>query len=128
MALNASLVQRLSRTATFNAVSSSLGGNPDARAKVATCEHVVTNAGNVVVVVVVDGKTAGTTCGVGSGACALLKPKATESTKTRAIMPVVILWLSSKFICCGFPFGKGYPTCRTLGFYMPFARVGNQTF
>jgi hypothetical protein len=99
VALKASLVQRLSRTATFKAVSSSLGGNPDAKAKVATCEHVVTNAGNVVVVVVVDGKNAGTTCGVGSGACALLKPNATESTKTRAIMPVVILWLNSKFIC-----------------------------
>jgi hypothetical protein len=116
LALKASLVQRLSRTATFNAVFSSACGNPSATANVATCEHVVTNAGNVVVVVVVDGNTAGTTCGLGSGACALLKPKAIESTKIRAIMPVVILWLSSKFICCGFPFGKGYPTCRTLGF------------
>ena len=99
IALNASLVQRLSRTATRKAVSSSLGGNPAARAKVATCEHVVTNAGNVVLVVVVDGRTAGTTCGVGSGACALLKPNATESTQIRAIIPVVILWLSVEIMC-----------------------------
>ena len=88
VALKASLVQRLSRTATFNAVFSSACGNPSATAKVATCEHVVTNAGIVVVVVVVDGKTTGTTCGVGAVACALLKPKAIKTPKTRANKPV----------------------------------------
>ena len=47
--LYASLEHRLSRTATRRAVSSSLGGNPSAKANVATCVQVVTNAGIVVV-------------------------------------------------------------------------------
>ena len=98
MALNASLVQRLSRTATRRAVSSSLGGNPDARAKVATCEQVVTKEGNVVLVVVVDGKTAGATCGAGSGACALLEPKTNETPKIRVIRAVAILWVTKEII------------------------------
>jgi hypothetical protein len=89
---------------------------------------VVTNAGNVVVVVVVDGRTAGTTCGVGSGACALLRPKATESTKTKAIMPVDTLWLNNEIICTAFLIGKEHPTYHALGFGMPFVRVGNQTW
>ena len=97
-ALNASLVQRLSRTATRRAVSSSLGGNPSARANVATWAHVVTNAGNVVLVVVVDGRTAGAICGAGSGACALLEPKINETPKTRLNTPVVILWVINAII------------------------------
>jgi hypothetical protein len=91
-------VQRLSRTATLSAVSSSLGGNPAARANVATCEHVVTNAGNVVLVVVVDGITATTTCAVGSGACALLEPKTNETPKIRVKTPVTILWVTNAII------------------------------
>jgi hypothetical protein len=87
-ALNASLVQRLSRTATFKAVSSSLGGNPSARANVATCVQVVTNAGIVVVVVVVGGNEAITTCGVWVGACALLALNNTKTPATSAIAPV----------------------------------------
>ena len=87
-ALKASLVQRLSRTATFKAVSSSLGGNPSAKAKVATCEHVVTNAGIVVVVVVVAGIEAGTTCGVIVGACALPRLNNTKTPVIRPIAPV----------------------------------------
>ena len=86
-ALKASLVQRLSRTATRNAVSSSLGGNPSARANVATCVQVVTNAG-IVVVVVVGGNEAITTCGVGVGACALVALNNTKTPATSAIAPV----------------------------------------
>ena len=78
-------MQRLSRTATFKAVSSSLGGNPSARANVATCVHVVTNAGIVVVVVVVGGREAITTCGVVVGACAL---PGLNNTKTPVIRPI----------------------------------------
>jgi hypothetical protein len=81
--LKASLVQRLSRTATFKAVSSSVGGNPSARASVATWVQVVTNAGNVVVVV--GGSEAITTCGEVVGACAL---EALKTTKTPVIMPI----------------------------------------
>jgi len=84
-ALNASLVQRLSRTATFKAVSSSVGGNPSARANVATCVQVVTNAGNVVVV---GGKEATTTGWVWVGACALLAVNNTKTPATSAIAPV----------------------------------------
>ena len=95
-ALKASLVQRLSRTATFKAVSSSLGGNPSARAKVATWVQVVTNAGIVVAVVVVAGNEAGTTCVVVVGACALLALNITKTPITNAIAPVVNL---CKTIC-----------------------------
>jgi len=95
-ALKASLVQRLSRTATFKAVSSSLDGNPSARANDATCVQVVTNAGIVVVVVVVAGNEAGTTCGVVVGACALLTLNITKTPITNAIAPVVNL---CKTIC-----------------------------
>ena len=105
-ALYASLVQRLSRTATRKAVSSSLGGNPSARANVATCVHVVTNAGNVVVVV--GGNEATTTCGVWVGACALPGLNNTKTPVIRPIKPVVIL---CKIILLT-PFGKGFPMCQ----------------
>jgi hypothetical protein len=93
-ALKASLVQRLSRVATRNAVSNSLGGNPSARASVATCVHVVTNAGIVVAVVVVAGSRAGTTCVVVVGACALLALNITKTPITKAIAPVVNLCIT----------------------------------
>jgi hypothetical protein len=48
----------------------------------------VTNAGIVVVVVVVGGREAITTCGLGAVACALLKPKAIKTPKTKANKPV----------------------------------------
>ena len=85
--LKASLVQRLSLTATRSAVSSSLGGNPSARAKVATCVHVVTNKG-IVVVVVVGGREAITTCGATVGACALVTLNNTKTPVIRLIAPV----------------------------------------
>jgi hypothetical protein len=50
----------------------------------------VTNAG-IVVVVVVGGNEATTTCGVGAVACALLKPKAIKPAKTKVIETVNIL-------------------------------------
>ena len=114
--LNASLVQRLSRTATRSAVSSSLGGNPSARANVATCAHVVTNAGKVVVVVVVVGITAGATTGAGAGACAVFGENAKETPKSSVIRPVAILWVTKAIIVSAFPFGTGYPKYLAPGF------------
>lgn len=90
-------MQRLSRTATRSAVSSSLGGNPSANANDATCVQLVTNAGTVVVVVV-GGKDAVTTCANSLGACALLGPKANETPKNRVINPVVNLWVIKAII------------------------------
>jgi hypothetical protein len=75
----------------------------------------VTNAGNVVLVVVVAGIEAGTTCGVGAGACALLGPKANETPKNRVISPVVILWVIKAIIWL-FPFGRAHPNYLTPGF------------
>jgi hypothetical protein len=100
-------LQRLSRTATRSAVSSSLGGNPSAKANDATCVQVVTNAGKVVVVVV-GGNDAITTCGVGVGACALPGLNNTKTPVIRAIAPVVNLWI----IILLLPFGRGFPMCR----------------
>jgi len=108
-ALYASLVQRLSRSATRSAVSSSVCGNPSANANVATCVQLVTNAGNVVVVVVVvGGNDAITTCGVCVGACALPGLNSTKTPVIRLIRPVVILWV----IILLFPFGRGFPMFR----------------
>jgi hypothetical protein len=76
----------------------------------------VTNAGNVVLVVVVAGMEAGTTCGVGAGACASLGLKANETPKNKVISPVVILWVTNAIIVNAFPFGTGYPIYRVPGF------------
>jgi hypothetical protein len=73
----------------------------------------VTNAGKVVVVVVV-GKTAGTT--TGAGACALLGENAKETPKSRVIEPVAILWVTNAIMVSAFPFGTGYPMYRAPGF------------
>ena len=100
-------MQRLSLTATRRAVSSSLGGNPSAKANDATCVQVVTNAGNVVVVVV-GGNDAITTCGVSVGACAFPGLKTNKTPIIRAIAPVVILWV----IILLLPFGRGFPMFR----------------
>jgi hypothetical protein len=73
----------------------------------------MTNAGKVVVVVVV-GRTAGTT--TGAGACALLGENAKETPKSRVIKPVAILWVINAIMVSAFPFGRGYPTYHVPGF------------
>ncbi len=97
----------LSRTATRRAVSISLGGKPSANANVATCVQVLTYFGTVVVVVV-GGNDAGTTCVFSVGACALPGLKTNKTPIISAIAPVVILWV----IILLLPFGKGFPMFR----------------